>query len=59
VVELAVGAFGQAPRSENTILFLSTTMTVRLRFLILGGVWEGQGCFFTSERVNRIAHITL
>ena len=29
VVELAVGAFGQSPKSENTIIFLSTTVTVR------------------------------
>jgi hypothetical protein len=35
VVELAVGAFGQSPKSENTLLFLSTTLTVRT----LGAEW--------------------
>jgi hypothetical protein len=29
VVELAVGAFGQSPKSDNTLIFLSTTLTVR------------------------------
>ncbi len=28
IVELAAGAFGQTPRSENTMVFLSTTLTV-------------------------------
>jgi hypothetical protein len=31
VVELAVGAFGQSPKSENTLLFLSTTLLVSRR----------------------------
>jgi len=30
VAEVAVGAFGQAPKSENTLVFLSTTLTVSI-----------------------------
>jgi hypothetical protein len=54
VVELAVGAFGQSPKSENTLLFLSTTLTVSGRAARLGAGVVGPGVC-----VNAVGYVML